>query len=238
MPTPIAPITPALRSSSSALKPPSITVLKRSSRTARSLVVQKSTSWISAMSIFARPSLMVRMLERAHDAVVGVVEHRREARQAVLAEVGGLLLAGLQGMQDAADLGRQHEVLARLLAQCRPHAQLAAAVAVERRGVEVAHAAVVGGVGERHRLGIGDRGAKAAHRRAAQTERGDFELGLADATLGKNGHAASCATVGPSLLVVVRRMSRTMVRSSKRRTRCMVARLSQITRSCCVQRCA
>ena len=132
------------------------------------------------MSIFASPSLQVRMLERAHDAVVGVVEHRREARQAVLAEVGRLLLAGLHGVQDAADLGRQHEVLARLLAQRRAHAQLAAAVAVERRGIEVAHAAVVGGIGQRHRLGIGDGGAKAAHRRAAEAEVGDFELRLAD----------------------------------------------------------
>src|SRR5258708_8621285 len=44
-------------------------------------------------------------------------------------------------------------------------------------------------------------------------------------------YAACCATVGPSLLVVVRRTSRTMLRSSKRRTRCMVVRLSQITRS-------
>src|SRR5262249_59042012 len=41
--------------------------------------------------------------------------------------------AGLHGMQDAADLGREHEAVARLLAQRRAHAQLAAAVPVERR---------------------------------------------------------------------------------------------------------
>src|SRR5207247_6882676 len=40
-----------------------------------------------------------------------------------------------------------------------------------------------------------------------------------------------CAAVGLSLRVVVRRTSRTMLRSSKRRTRCIVVRLSQITRS-------
>ena len=47
----------------------------------------------------------MRMLQRAHYAVVGVVELRREARQAVVAEFGRRLLARLQGMQDAADLG-------------------------------------------------------------------------------------------------------------------------------------
>ena len=136
----MAPMTPALRNSSSALKPESITVLKRWSRMARSLIVQKSTSWISAMSIREMPEPEVRMLERAHHAVVGVVEHRREARQAVLAEIGRRFLAGLHGVHDAADLGREHVVVARLLAQRRAHAQFAAAVAVERRGVEVADA--------------------------------------------------------------------------------------------------
>ena len=122
------------------------------------------------MSMRGQPEPQVRMLERAHDAVVGVVEHRREARQAVLAEVGRRFLAGLHGVHDAADLGRQHEVLAGLFAQRRAHAQLAAAVAVERRGVEVAHAALIGGIGQRHRFGVGDRRAKAAHRRAAEAE--------------------------------------------------------------------
>ena len=237
MPTPIAPMTPALRSSSSALKPAVHHRLEALVED-RAILDGPEIDVVDQRDVDLRQSEpQMRMLQRAHDAVIGVVEHRCEARQAVLAEVGRRLLARLHGVQDAADLGRQHEVVARLVAQRRAHAQLAAAVAVERRGVEVAHATLVGGIGQRHRLGVGDGGAKAAHRRAAQAERRDFELRLADAALGQNGHAASCAAVGPSLLVVVRRMSRTMLRSSKRRTRCMVARLSHITRSYCVQRC-
>ena len=122
----------------------------------------------------------VRVLQRAHDAVVGVVVDRREARQAVLAEVGRRLLAGLHGVHDAADLGRQNVAVAWLLPQRRTHAQFAAAVAVIGRGVEVADAGVIAVVGELHRLGIGDGGAKPTHGRAAQPELGDFELRLAD----------------------------------------------------------
>src|ERR1044071_1059373 len=48
--------------------------------------------------------------------------------------------------------------------------------------------------------------------------------------------AATCATVGASPAKVVRRMSRTSLRS-KRQARCIVARLSQITRSYCFQAC-
>ncbi len=58
----------------------------------------------------------VRMFERAHHAVVAVVELGREAGQAVVAEVGRLLLAGPERMEDAADLGRQDELVARLFA--------------------------------------------------------------------------------------------------------------------------
>ena len=54
MPTPMAPMTPALRSSSSAPKP-GHHCLQRWSRMARSLMVQKSTSWTSTMSMRARP---------------------------------------------------------------------------------------------------------------------------------------------------------------------------------------
>src|SRR4029077_13117583 len=53
-----------------------------------------------------QPESEMRMLERAHDAVVAVVEHRREARQAVLAKIRRLFLAGLHGVQDATNLGR------------------------------------------------------------------------------------------------------------------------------------
>ena len=127
-----------------------------------------------------QPEPQVRVLQRAHDTIVGIVEDRCEARQAVLTKVGRRLLAGLHGVHDAADLGRQHVAVARLFPQRRTHAQLAAAVAVVRRGVEVADAGVVAVVGEFYRLGVGDGRAETTHRRAAQPQLRHFQFGLAN----------------------------------------------------------
>src|SRR5260370_8994025 len=131
------------------------------------------------------------MVQRAHDAVIAVVEFRRKARQAVLAEIRRRFLAGLQGMQDAADLGRQDVAVARLFAQRRAYAQLAAAIAVEGGGVEIADAFVVARFGERHRLGVGNVGAEAAYRAPAQAEVRDFEFDLANYSPLEARHFAS-----------------------------------------------
>ena len=83
-------------------------------------------------------------------------------------------------MEDTTDLGRQHVLIAGLFAQRRAHAQFAAAIAVERRGIEVAHAVFIGGIDQCRRFGVGDRRTKAAHRGAAEAKFGNFELRRAD----------------------------------------------------------
>ncbi len=129
MPTPIAEMTPALRSSSSARKPESITVLKRSSRM-RAVLDRPEVDVVDQRNVdLVEAEPQVRVLERAHHAVIGVVELRHEARQAVLTEIFGQNLTWLARMQDAANLGRARSCRARLLAQRRARAQLAAAVA-------------------------------------------------------------------------------------------------------------
>ena len=77
---------------------------------------------------------------RTHDRVVAIVEHRRERarREIALASDVRILRAG--GHEPAADLGRDHRRRLRA-AQRAAEAQLAQAESVERRGVEVAHAA-------------------------------------------------------------------------------------------------
>jgi hypothetical protein len=112
------------------------------------------------------------LLQAAHHAVVGVVVGRQEAGQAVRPRVGERHLALPRHVHEAADLRREHVLVARLVAQHRAEAQLAAAVAVEGRGVEEAHAAVPGGLQQRRRLGFGDGGPEAADRGAAEAERG------------------------------------------------------------------
>ena len=52
-----------------------------------------------------QPEPQMRMLERAHDAVVSVVEDRRKAGQAVRTKISRRFLARLHGVQDATDLG-------------------------------------------------------------------------------------------------------------------------------------
>jgi hypothetical protein len=83
-------------------------------------------------------------------------------------------------VHDAADLGRQHVLIAGFLAQRRAHAQFAAAITVERRRIEVADAALIGGIDQISRFGVGDRRAKAAQRGAAEAEFGNIEFCGAD----------------------------------------------------------
>ena len=80
-----------------------------------------------------QPEPLQAVLERAHDAVIGVVVDRVE-RQRMACGLG--MHAGRVRAQQAADLGRQHPFVARPLAQRVADAALGLADAVERRGVE------------------------------------------------------------------------------------------------------
>ena len=54
------------------------------------------------------------------------------------------------------------------------------AYAVERCGIDIAHAGVPGGGDDGLALGLGDRDAAAAHRGGAEAEGGDLKFGAAD----------------------------------------------------------
>src|SRR4029079_58762 len=76
------------------------------------------------------------LLERAHGAVVAVVEGREElqAERSLIGEI----VARPDRPHPAADLGRQHGLLAIDRAQEMADAQFAAAIAVEGGGVVIA----------------------------------------------------------------------------------------------------
>src|SRR5258708_36360683 len=105
MPTPIAPMMPALQL---------IECLE-------ARIHHRLEALVQDLAVLGRPEIDVvhqgdvdpgepepemRVLERAHDAVIGVVEYWREARQGGVAEVGRRLLAGRHGVQDAAGVCR------------------------------------------------------------------------------------------------------------------------------------
>ena len=124
-----------------------------------------------------QPQPLKAVLERAHDAVVGIVVDRVE-RQRVMAAVG--VLAGRVGAQQPPDLGRQHPFVARMVAHRVADRALGLADAVERRGVDIAHPGAPGrGDDVLGRL-AGDIDPAAAQGRAAEPQLRDLQLGAAD----------------------------------------------------------
>ena len=99
-----------------------------------------SRSCTSRRSIEGDPEALQTVLERAHDPVVAVVEHRLELEAAdplVLDRAGFERPA-----QQSSDLGRDDEVVALLAIERPAEAMLGLPAAVPGRGVEIAHAAV------------------------------------------------------------------------------------------------
>ena len=107
---------------------------------------------------------------RAHDAVVSVVEAEIEGQAA---DPEALLerIEVTGGREHPADFGREHEVLALLLAEKVSEAVLAFAIAVERGGVVVADAGVPGRLQGVLGLGFADGVEKLAQRSTAKAER-------------------------------------------------------------------
>ena len=62
---------------------------------------------------------------------------------------------------------------------------LGLADAVERRGIDIAHAGIPGGADNGLGLGAGNRNTGAAKRRTAETESGDIERGASDPARGE-----------------------------------------------------
>ena len=116
------------------------------------------------------------VLVGAHDAIVGVVEERLE-RERVL-PLAARLLSRAPGAEAAADLGREHPAAA--VAQLVPDQVLGAAVAVERRRVEIADAGSESLDHHQPRIGIVHRLHAAAERGAAKSEDGDVDGSASD----------------------------------------------------------
>jgi hypothetical protein len=120
------------------------------------------------------PEPLQALLDRAHDAVVAVVEHGPFRRRALVEAVGPRIVAP-GAAQQAADLGRQHERSPGLAAQEAAEPLLGEAEPVERCGVEVADAEIPGARDGRLGVGIADRREQPAERRGAEAKPRDLE---------------------------------------------------------------
>ncbi len=127
-----------------------------------------------------------RVLERAQHAVARVVEHRME-RQAAGPEGCRVLVLPVRP-QPPSDLGREHELVARQLAQHVAEQHLGAAVAVERRDVEVADAQLPGRTHCADRFVRRDRPVEPAERPGAEAELGQRDAGAPERAGGDRGH--------------------------------------------------
>ena len=116
-----------------------------------------------------------RILDRAHDAVIAVVEDLA-ARRRIEEFPDPRALFRLAEAEPAADLGREHVGIALLAAQEMVDARLGEAEAVKGRGVEIADASIPGGVQRRLRLVFRIGAVKIAGRGGAEAEFGEFYL--------------------------------------------------------------
>ena len=109
------------------------------------------------------------VLDGAAHAIRGVVviDPERQAGDE------GAMLPALRGIgtEQPADLGGEHELIARLVAQHLAEAVLRNAGPVFRRGVEVADAGIPGRFQRRHGIGVRDDLEHVAQRRAAEADR-------------------------------------------------------------------
>ena len=120
------------------------------------------------------PQPLERELERAHHAVVTVIEAFPTRRRL---EEPGLKRAflGPAELQQPTDLGRDHKGVARLGAQESVQPRLGEPEAVDRRGVVVAAADRPGGVEGRARLLLRHRPVEVAERPSAEAEFGELQ---------------------------------------------------------------
>ena len=126
---------------------------------------------------------------RAHDAIVPVVEAEVKGQAAdPEALLERMEIAG--GGEHPADLGREHEVAALLLAEKVAEAVFAFAIAVKRGGVVVADAGVPSRLQGVLGLGFTDRIEKLAQRGTAKAEGAQLDAG-AQRARGDGRHDAS-----------------------------------------------
>ena len=126
------------------------------------------------------------VLDRAHDPVIGVVVDQAE-RQAAL-ELAMVESGRIARLEQAPDLGREHEFGALLVAQRFAETVLGQAETIVRGGVEIADAGVVAGLDRGARLLIGERLVHVAERRPAEAHDRDFDPRLAEHPLCAHLH--------------------------------------------------
>ena len=122
-----------------------------------------------------------------HDRVVAVVEDMVElqaARPEALIEP----VRVRRRLEHAADLGRQHELGARLAVEEAAEAVLGLAPPVPGRGVEVADARVPSRLQSRFGVGLGHLDEQLAERRAAEAEQRQLDARFAEAALRQRVH--------------------------------------------------
>ena len=112
----------------------------------------------------------------AHDAVIAVVEAVLERQPARPAMPRSGVRRVDRRLEDAADLGREEHLVARLAVEEAADAVLALAAAVPRRRVVVADAAVPGRRERRLGVGVGHHREEIAERRAAEAELRQHDL--------------------------------------------------------------
>ncbi len=134
------------------------------------------------------------VLERAHDAVIGIVVdgfewHRRVVR----------LRRPEARAQETPDLCRQHPVVARHVAHGVADAALGLAEAVIGRGIDIARAGRPAGTDDGFRLLDGDPGALGAEGGGAETEGGHLEPGPPDPAGCKKSRFDPCVHISRSV---------------------------------------
>src|SRR5215472_8759993 len=124
------------------------------------------------------------VLERAHDAVVGVVEYGVEWER-----VAALVRPRREARpEQASDFRRQHPFVTRHLAHGVPDTTLGLTDAVIGRRIDIAHAGRPRGADDRFGLVAADADPAAAKSGATEAKRRHFERTPSDPAFLKSGH--------------------------------------------------
>ena len=187
MPAPNPPIRPAALSSASARA--AVVQLGQQRFDALAGLVILDVQIMDQQQVDARQAEALQaVLERAHHAVIAVVEPHLE-RQPAGPKAAIIGLGVMHRVHGAADLGGQHEVAARLPIKRAAEAVLALRQAVPGRRVVVADAGVPGGLQCGDGLRFGDDLEQIAETGAAETELRDLDLSQAKAAADLRVHA-------------------------------------------------
>ena len=129
------------------------------------VVHQQHVDMIESEAIKAR-------LEGAHHTAVRIIVMKRAARRVDKADLRHILRPA--SLEDTADLGRDHHLVARIIGKRTAEPLLGKAKAILWGGVEEADASLPSRVDGRFCRRIGNGGVEVAERRRTEPEQGDF----------------------------------------------------------------